>query len=121
MRAGGSRQSWQRRIPAVAGVAVLIAFMASPTAVAGTAPVHHGGLIVSTADGKLQGKQAEGIDEYLGIPYAAPPVGDLRWRRPSRPPRGPAPREATLPPEWRPAARRELERPALGRPRTAST
>ena len=86
MRAGGFLQSWWRQIPAVAGVAALIAFMISPAAVAGTAPSHRG-LIVSTADGKLQGKHAEGIDQFLGVPYAAPPVGPLRWQapRPARP------------------------------------
>src|SRR6185312_2047794 len=86
MRAVGSRQSWWQQIPAVAGVAVLIAFMTSPAAVAGSAPSHHG-LIVSTADGKLQGKHAEGIEQFLGVPYAAPPVGPLRWQapRPARP------------------------------------
>ena len=41
-----------------------------------------GGLIVSTEDGKLQGQHAEGVDQFLGIPYAAPPVGALRWQAP---------------------------------------
>ncbi|HYW02311.1 MAG TPA: carboxylesterase/lipase family protein [Gammaproteobacteria bacterium] len=46
-------------------------------------------LLVTTSYGKLQGKtdQAGGMREFLGIPYAAPPVGRLRWR----PPRSPAP------------------------------
>jgi para-nitrobenzyl esterase len=39
-------------------------------------------LTVTTADGKLRGHAAGGIDEFLGVPYAAPPVGPLRWRAP---------------------------------------
>jgi para-nitrobenzyl esterase len=44
-------------------------------------------LAVSLSDGQIRGKSAGGIDEYLGIPYAAPPLGPLRWR----PPQPPAP------------------------------
>ncbi len=39
-------------------------------------------MIVSTEDGKLQGKHTEGVDQFLGVPYAAPPVGALRWQAP---------------------------------------
>lgn len=42
---------------------------------AATAPV------VSISAGRLQGS-ANGIQRYLGIPYAASPVGSLRWRPP---------------------------------------
>jgi para-nitrobenzyl esterase len=46
------------------------------------AAAHPGGLVVPTHDGLLKGKHAEGIDQFLGIPYAAPPVGRLRWQAP---------------------------------------
>jgi para-nitrobenzyl esterase len=39
---------------------------------------------VSTPDGKLQGVERDGIVAYLGVPYAQPPVGDLRWRPPQK-------------------------------------
>ena len=38
--------------------------------------------VVRTADGSVQGKAAGATAEYLGIPYAAPPVGALRWQPP---------------------------------------
>src|ERR1700722_7722748 len=32
--------------------------------------------------GKLAGNEKDGMISFLGIPYAAPPTGDLRWRAP---------------------------------------
>jgi len=33
--------------------------------------------------GEVQGVVAEGISTFRGIPFAAPPVGDLRWKAPA--------------------------------------
>ncbi|HVT67704.1 MAG TPA: carboxylesterase family protein, partial [Trebonia sp.] len=71
---------------------------ASPGAAAGSPGASPGtdrALVVPTADGLVQGKASGTMDEYLGIPYAAPPVGALRWQppRPAAPWRGV--REAT--------------------------
>ncbi len=41
------------------------------------------GGIVQTGEGLVQGFFTKGVKEFLGIPYAAPPVGDLRWRPPA--------------------------------------
>jgi para-nitrobenzyl esterase len=40
------------------------------------------GDLVMLADGPVQGLTRDGVRRFLGVPYAAPPVGDLRWREP---------------------------------------
>ncbi|MFZ5893378.1 MAG: carboxylesterase/lipase family protein [Myxococcota bacterium] len=38
--------------------------------------------MVRIPEGWLQGTRADGLDRFLGVPYAAPPVGALRWEPP---------------------------------------
>lgn len=42
------------------------------------------GQTVLTSSGPVQGHKAPdtSVSEYLGIPFAKPPIGDLRWRAP---------------------------------------
>ena len=86
-RPGGLFPARRRLMAAVAGLATAMALTALGAAPAAAA-VHAassrqgGGLVAATDDGKLQGKHDEGIDQFLGIPYAAPPVGALRWQVP---------------------------------------
>lgn len=40
-----------------------------------------------TTAGAVQGEVVDGIGEFKGIPFAAPPVGELRWKAPQPVPR----------------------------------
>lgn len=63
---------------ALAGAAMApLPAAAEPGAAADSGPV------VTTRDGPVRGASENGVEMFLGIPYAAPPVGDLRWRPPA--------------------------------------
>lgn len=47
------------------------------------------------ADCTLMGQLDQGMNSFWNIPYAAPPVGDLRWKPPEPPEACTAPRDAT--------------------------
>ncbi len=52
--------------------------MISPADPADTAPR------ATVEQGVLAGREADGVRSFKGVPYARPPVGDLRWRAPRR-------------------------------------
>jgi para-nitrobenzyl esterase len=54
-------------------------------------------LTVKTANGKVHGKTINDgkVKAFLGLPYAAPPVGDLRWKAPQAPAKWNGERDAT--------------------------
>lgn len=39
-------------------------------------------VLATTEAGTLRGVEGAGTRTFLGVPFAAPPVGDLRWRAP---------------------------------------
>ncbi|WP_165977966.1 carboxylesterase/lipase family protein [Nonomuraea diastatica] len=62
-----------------------------------TAPAHADDAVVQTTDGPVRGKVTADSRLFQGIPYAAPPVGALRWRAPAPVTPWTAVREATKP------------------------
>ena len=65
-------------------VAAVIALISAADIKSSGAPAEASGVrpVIRTAAGLVQGGNTGTQDEYLGIPYAAPPVGALRWRPP---------------------------------------
>lgn len=51
--------------------------------------------IVETRSGKVEGFERDGVHVFRGIPYAAPPVGPLRWQPPAREGKWAGTRDAT--------------------------
>ena len=71
---------------AVLACAVLLA----PLAAAAPSPT-----AVRVETGQLRGAAVDGVLAFKGVPFAAPPVGDLRWRPPQKPARWAGVRPAT--------------------------
>ena len=79
--------TWRRARLAAACCAALAALT---LAAAGATAAHADGTasgsalapIVTTNYGAVRGQAAGTVDDFLGIPYAAPPTGNLRWRPP---------------------------------------
>ena len=73
----------------VKALGVCISLAVSTAAALGKGPQ------VATDMGMIEGKKEGRVNTFLGIPYAAPPVGDRRWRPPTPPQKWTGVRKAT--------------------------
>jgi para-nitrobenzyl esterase len=77
---------------AAAIIAIAIVGPSRSAAADGATVACAAGTDVQTTNGPVCGVTANGVNEWLGMPYAAPPVGALRWQ----PPQAPTPWTTTL-------------------------
>lgn len=84
------RKPWTAWTSAIVGMSAMTLLTATAPAAAQTAAP------VATVDtGKVAGSRGDEVLVFKGIPYAAPPVGPLRWRAPAAPAAWQGVREAT--------------------------
>ena len=68
---------------------LVLAILALPLDLLAAAPQ------VKTDSGVVEGKEVGAVHAFLGIPFAAPPVGELRWKPPAAPAKWTDVRKAT--------------------------
>ncbi|MFI1279613.1 carboxylesterase/lipase family protein [Streptomyces sp. NPDC020858] len=90
MKRPGNRLPSARSPRSLLGTALALAALLVSAATATATATASGGSprpVVTVAQGALRGQSQDGAQEFLGVPYAAPPVGDARLRAPQPPPR----------------------------------
>jgi para-nitrobenzyl esterase len=76
---------------------VVMGFVTAALALGLSASAHAESLTVKTEQGKVHGKTINDgkVKAFLGLPYAAPPVGDMRWKAPAAPSKWTGKRDAS--------------------------
>ncbi|MCW3845105.1 carboxylesterase family protein [Micromonospora yasonensis] len=82
---------------AVTGVIGVAATLTGPTAEVRAAASGSAPAVVQTESGPVRGLVTDGYRSFQAIPYAAPPVGELRWSGPQPPQPWTGVRDATQP------------------------
>lgn len=113
VRAMVKRVTGKARLPVPAGAlaaAALAALLAAaPAAAPRGAAAQGGAVVVTTAEGPVAGVRGAEATAWKGLPYAAPPVGPLRWRAPQPAPK----RDAVLDASAAGLACPQVDRPLL--------
>src|SRR5690242_10047073 len=72
-----------------------MALIAAPALTQMTPPARKAAPVKATIDsGVLVGESIDGMNVFRGVPYAKPPIGELRWRAPQKPDKWPGERSA---------------------------
>ena len=83
MKTTRARRARRAALSAVSAVSVAAAVLAASAGGAVASPASGGANPIVRIDGGLiRGASATGVNSFLGLPYAAPPTGKLRWRPP---------------------------------------
>ncbi|MDN5853874.1 MAG: carboxylesterase family protein [Actinomycetia bacterium] len=97
----GSLTGWQKRVRRGVGILAAMVLILGVTAMSASGGEERNhdrpgrGPVVATDTGPVRGLATKGTESYLGIPYAAPPEGHLRWRPPQPATRWHGVRDAT--------------------------
>jgi para-nitrobenzyl esterase len=79
----------------LSSMCLLLVFLALAFSIGIANPPHSNAPIVHVTSGTLAGRLQGGTAIFEGIPFAAPPLGNLRWREPQPVANWPGTREAT--------------------------
>ncbi|CCB66238.1 Carboxylesterase type B [Hyphomicrobium sp. MC1] len=77
-----SRQRAPLRSAVTISTLIALGMSGSPALAAQDNANKNNGPTVTLTDGQVRGTSSNGVNKFLGIPYAAPPVGKLRWQPP---------------------------------------